>query len=81
MSIPTGMIPDLHGPTVVAAIKVTAHGGGAAVEEMGDDPVLIKREKVGILIVADVFAENISDLQFRFLWSNDGGHRWCPPLV
>jgi hypothetical protein len=36
---------------------------------------------VGILILADVLAENISDLQFGFLWFNDGGHRCCPPLA
>ena len=81
MPVPTGVIPDLHGAAVVAAVNVTAQAGGAAVEEMGDDPGLIRGEEGGVLIVADMFAENISYLQFRFLWFNNGGHRWCPPLA
>jgi hypothetical protein len=81
MPVPARMIPDPLRPTVVAPIDVTTHVRGTAVEEMGDDPALIGPKGVGVLIIADVFSENIRYLQFRFLWFNHGGHRRCPPLV
>ena len=36
-----GMIEDTFCATVGAALDVAAHGGGAAVKEVADDPVLI----------------------------------------
>lgn len=41
VSIAAGMIEDTFCATVGAALDVAAHGGGAAVKEVADDPVLI----------------------------------------
>jgi hypothetical protein len=73
-------MPDLLSPPRLA-ISGWAHPRGAAVEEMGDDPGLIRPKGLSFLIIADVFSENISYLQFRFLCFNGPGHRWCPPLA
>jgi hypothetical protein len=59
MPVPARVIPDPLRPTVVAAIDVTAHARGAAVEQMRDDPALIGPKGEGVLILAEVFSENI----------------------
>jgi hypothetical protein len=41
VSIAAGMIEDTLGAAVSAALDVASQGGGAAVKEVGDDPVLI----------------------------------------
>jgi hypothetical protein len=46
MSIATGMIPNTLSPAVVAAMKMTSQIGGAAVNEVRYDSVLIRREGI-----------------------------------
>jgi hypothetical protein len=41
VSIAAGMIEDTLCAAVGTALQVTTQGGGAAVKEVGDDPVLI----------------------------------------
>ena len=41
VSIAAGMVEDTLGAAVGAALDVASQDGGAAVKEMGDDPVLI----------------------------------------
>jgi hypothetical protein len=41
VSIAAGMVEDTFCATVGAALDVASQDGGAAVKEMGDDPVLI----------------------------------------
>jgi len=41
VSIAAGMIEDTFSSTVGTSLDVATQGGGAAVKEVGDDPVLI----------------------------------------
>lgn len=41
VSIAAGMVEDTFCATVGTALQMTTQGGGAAVKEVGDDPVLI----------------------------------------
>jgi hypothetical protein len=46
MPVTAGMIPDTLRTAVVAAMEVTSQIGGAAVKQVGYDPVLIRREGI-----------------------------------
>jgi hypothetical protein len=46
MPVTAGMIPNALSPAVVAAMKVTSQSGGAAVNEVGYDAVLIGPEGI-----------------------------------
>ena len=59
MAVSAGMILDALSPAMGAAVEVPSQRGGAAVKEVGYDSVLIRRERISILIVFQVLVEDI----------------------
>jgi hypothetical protein len=59
VSVPAGMIPDALSAAVIAALKVAATCGSAAVNEVEENPALIIRQGIDASIVSYMAAENI----------------------
>ena len=62
VSVTAGMIHDTLSAAVVTALNVAATICGAAVNDVGYDPVLIRPQGICVSIVYDMLAKNISHL-------------------